>query len=51
MIVCHCMRVRDSEIKKYKSLRVLQKETCATLGCGGCTKAVVEILTKEKKDK
>jgi len=49
MIVCHCFGVTESQIKKYKSLKLVRENTNATRGCGGCLPVVKGILKQRQK--
>ena len=52
VIVCHCRRTTDREIRRAvregaTTLRDVSTRCGAGSGCGGCTEAVVEILSAE----
>jgi bacterioferritin-associated ferredoxin len=52
VIVCHCRRTTDREIRRAvregaTTLRDVSTRCGAASGCGGCTEAVVEILSAE----
>ena len=56
MIVCHCKRISDREIRRCirngaSSTREIAKACEASLGCGGCRPAIAEILASESESR
>jgi len=49
MLICHCKRVTDKDLKKCKSLKEARAKTGASTCCGGCLRAVLEIVNKKEK--
>ena len=47
MIICHCKKVTDSQLKKYKSLKEAIYNTEASTCCGSCAEAVVEFFEED----
>jgi bacterioferritin-associated ferredoxin len=53
MIICHCHRVTDREIRSAvregaRNLRMIGSACGAGAGCGGCQEAVQDILDAER---
>lgn len=53
MLVCHCMKITDSQIiekvrKGLGTIEALARECGITMGCGGCTSLVKKIIKEEK---
>lgn len=48
MIVCHCKKISDKEIKACSSLQEVRDKTKASTCCGGCLLAVCEIVGDNK---
>lgn len=52
MIVCHCFRVSDREVRRAVTagacdLASVSRACGAGAGCGGCRSAVAEIVSRE----
>jgi bacterioferritin-associated ferredoxin len=52
VIICHCRRTTDREIRRAvregaTCLREVASRCGAASGCGGCTEAVIDIISTE----
>lgn len=55
MIVCHCFRVSDREIRQHaeqgaKSVNEVGRACGAGMGCGGCRQQIATIVDEEASE-